>query len=323
MGFFSGLKKAVKKAVNKVAEKVSDVIETAGNKAADAAKSLGNAIAQNVPVIGPALGAVVNWAGGVVSGICDLGAAAVKGAAAVISAGADLVLGVIGGAVEGDWALVKESLVGVVTNLVGGALIVLGSFVSLVQTVFGAQERKRKLTNEERVLLLLVFRNSLGLDNIRLIVGRSGVFSFNERPFTMGNIIYMKNTEAKDWNATLVHESVHVWQYQHEGSRYTADALGAQALLGTDRSYQWWREPNPWTAFNAEAQAEIFEDIYIEGELSRRPGAWIKGGGVFFADDESTTNRFQFDEDETPPATDYTPLAIDSTAYVRSQLTAR
>jgi len=39
----------------------------------------------------------------------------------------------------------------------------------------------------------------------------------------------------------LVHECVHVWQYQNIGSRYTMDALGAQAVYGAG-AYDWEAE---------------------------------------------------------------------------------
>ncbi len=323
MSWFSRAKKKVAKAINKAAEKVSNTIETAGNKISDAANALGNTVAQNVPIIGPAVGAVVRWCGRASSAICDLAATAVKSAGAALTAVTDLLIGGIGGLITGDWGLVKESVIGFFANALGALLIAAGGFVSLIQTVFGVQSHKTKLTEKEIALLKLVFQDSLATGNIRLVKGRSGsgIYSFTDRPFTMGDIIYMKDTAAADWNETLVHECVHVWQYQHEGARYSADALGAQLLLGTDRSYQWWKESPPWENFNAESQAEVFQDMYEYGEL-QQSGSWVGDDGRFFAASAVAPNRFLFNvqsEDSAPPAQDYTQLGNDSVAYVRSQ----
>ena len=203
----------------------------------------------------------------------------------------------------------------------------------MIQTVFGVQHRKTKLTEKESKLLELVFRDSLDRNNIRLIKGLSGsgLYKFTDRPFTMGDIIYMRDTAPAYWNKTLVHECVHVWQYQHTGSRYSADALGAQMILGTDRAYQWWKEPTPWTEFNAEAQAEFLEDIYGCGELQQPNGSWSSGDGRFYGAHATLPNRFRFSELETAPCVgdgthpldDYTQLANSTTNYVRSQQSDR
>jgi len=333
MSLLKRLKKKVAKAINKVAEKVSNTIEEAGNNISDAANDLGDTVARNVPIIGPAVGTAVRWMGRVSSGICDLAATAVKGAGAVLTGVTDLIIGGIGGLITGDWGLVKESLIGFIENTIGGILILGGGFISLIQTIFGAQHRKTKLNKTEINILRLVFRESLDTKNICIIKGRSGsgVYRFTDRPFTMGNIIYMKDTDPADWNKTLVHEGVHVWQYQHTGSRYSADALGAQFILGKDRSYQWWKEPTPWTEFNAEAQGKFFEHMYEGGELQQPNGSWARGDGCFFRGDAMTLNQFRFsDFEEDPwvgnadhPLQEYTQLGNETTDYVRNQPSER
>ena len=90
--------------------------------------------------------------------------------------------------------------------------------------------------------LAKVFGGSVALYNVRIVEGRSGVFGANQRPFTLGNTIYMKRTEPARFADMLVHEVVHVWQYQHLGPRYTAD-LGAQARYGEEG-----RAPSHWEA---------------------------------------------------------------------------
>ena len=90
-------------------------------------------------------------------------------------------------------------------------------------------------------MLRKVFYNSLALYNIRLIEGWSGAFGINDRAFTLANTIYMKRNDPAVRPDILVHECVHVWQYQNIGSRYTMDALGAQAIYG-DAAYDWEAE---------------------------------------------------------------------------------
>lgn len=66
---------------------------------------------------------------------------------------------------------------------------------------------------------------------------------------------------------TLVHECVHIWQYQHWGSIYISEALWAQHwgggynYGGTDRLSA-NLETGGLSAFNFEQQAEIIEDYY-------------------------------------------------------------
>jgi hypothetical protein len=77
-------------------------------------------------------------------------------------------------------------------------------------------------------MLRNALRDSVAFFNIRIITGNFGVFAFTDRPFTMGNTIYMKETSGAQWNPSLVHKTTHVWQYQNSGSNYSSDALGAQ-----------------------------------------------------------------------------------------------
>lgn len=67
--------------------------------------------------------------------------------------------------------------------------------------------------------------------------------------------------------ATLIHEGVHVWQYQHWGSIYISEALWAQHwgggynYGGTDRLAATLKTGG-LRQFNFEQQAEIIEDYY-------------------------------------------------------------
>src|SRR5205814_3844422 len=106
----------------------------------------------------------------------------------------------------------------------------LGTFVALVQKVLFLQRPARALTEAEREMLRRVFRRSVSLYNVRLVEGRAGLFGFNVRPFTLGNTIYLKYY-LSSLPGLLIHECVHVCQYQNIAPRYLIEALGAQVLL--------------------------------------------------------------------------------------------
>ena len=164
----------------------------------------------------------------------------------------------------------------ILMGVVGGALIGIGNCVSLIQIAIGAENRKRPLTEKEVAMLTQVFRNSVALFKIRIIEGKSGVFDFNDRAFTMGNTIYMKRTSAARWDRTLVHETTHVWQYQNAGPRYASQALGAQVYYEYVKgrsAYDWWDPEvvdvnSAWEDWNPEAAAQFIEDLYSESQLS-------------------------------------------------------
>ena len=335
MSWASKLKKAakkVKKAVNKAADKVADVIETAGNKAQEAAKKLGNDIRDNVPIIGPAVGAVVRWAGAITSGVMDIAGAAVKAVGSTVGgmlAGGLLILG----------GMIKDGILTVLTGFVGGALLVIGKFLSLVQIAFGAESRKRRLTEKEAVMLKNVFRNSVALFNIRIIEGKSGVFDFNDRAFTMGNTIYMKSTSAAEWDPTLVHETTHVWQYQNLGSSYSSDALGAQLYyehVKNRSAYDWWdpavNDVNTvWEEWNREAAARFIEDLYNCGEASTGGQPWVRGSGRFYGANGTTiVGQFWFNgtniTGQDPCGTNrtnYTASADQAVLALRAEVSVR
>jgi hypothetical protein len=215
------------------AQAIADAFETAGNRAQDAADARGSA--------------VLRWLGGLASGAGDVVGAAVVG------------IGTLGAGAR------AAGLVGLLSGVAGAALVLAGKLLALAQAMTLAEVRKRALTSREICLLKKVFHDSLSIYDIRLVVGRAGLFDVNDRPFTLANTIYMKSTPAGDWDAILVHEATHVWQYQHMGSRYASDALAAQARLGA-AAYDWRLcRPKAWKDFNLEAQAEALADAWRAG----------------------------------------------------------
>ena len=111
------------------------------------------------------------------------------------------------------------------------------------------------------------------------------MFGLADAPFTLDNTIYVLNTNLSIEPDTLVHECVHVWQYQNIGTRYTTDALGAMAIYGRDAPYNWEAElargNTDWSDFNREAQAQLIQDVWNFGTLTFN-GHTTAGNGCFF-----------------------------------------
>lgn len=167
----------------------------------------------------------------------------------------------------------------------GALFVVLGKVVAFGQAVVGLQWRQRGLTAEEHALLTAVFRGSVDLRAVRVVPGFVGLFSATPRPFTLGATIYLKDDREL---ATLVHECAHVWQYQHLGCRYTADALWAQYTIKPS-AYRWVHElgrgRQHWREFNLEAQAQFLEDIVHSGvEFFRDGKSWFTHRGVDYSE---------------------------------------
>lgn len=131
-------------------------------------------------------------------------------------------------------------------------------------------------------MLRRIYRGSVALQLVRVVEGRAGLFSLNDQPFTLGNRIYTKDSDLSDFSV-MVHECAHVWQHQHEGTRYIGGALLAAWVLSYD-AYEWeveLKKGRAWRDFNKEAQAEFLEEVFEQG----KGAAGIPGLGAFYEDD--------------------------------------
>ena len=220
-------------------DRFQHAVQTAGDAIADLFETAGNALR---------IGALTNLLGALVKGVFGI-IGAVPGGVAKLVAGAPL-----------------SGLVDIGASIFGALIIAGGMLLALVQRLLFLQSGARRLTASEVETLRRVFGESLSLYNIRIVDGRSGIFALSGRAFTLGNTIYMKKETRP---SVLIHECVHVWQYQNLGPRYAADALGAQLIYGM-RAYDWRDEPargrGEWLDFNAEAQAEHIEDCWKESD---------------------------------------------------------
>ncbi len=96
---------------------------------------------------------------------------------------------------------------------------------------------------------------------------------------------YIVNSWGKMSNATLIHELVHVWQYQNIGLTYIPRALRAQYSSagynygGLAQLKRFKKQGKTFFAFNLEQQAEILSDYY-----NLKNGYPIHWGNASFAD---------------------------------------
>lgn len=141
---------------------------------------------------------------------------------------------------------------------------------------------RRPLTREEVEYVRPIFEGSLKYSRVRIT--RDSLMSTGA-PKVIGSTVHLHGRWGVDhfqrspsggWSSelteagrrTLVHELVHVWQYQNGGLAYIADSLMAQlkaALRSGSRSGAYiWRNAHraglPWSAWNPEQQAALVED---------------------------------------------------------------
>jgi hypothetical protein len=160
---------------------------------------------------------------------------------------------------------VKAGYIEIAANISGTLLVLIGKVAALIQTIILVQNTARSLGATEKAMLRRVFKNSISYYNVRIIEGGTGIFSLANTAFVIGNTIFLPGKKYISNSGLLVHECVHVWQYQHRGCRYTFDALWAQYHLGRipgkSNAYNWQAEiSRGWEDINAEAQAQLIED---------------------------------------------------------------
>lgn len=187
------------------------------------------------------------------------------------------------------------------------AVLVLGKILSAIQTLITVEPAGRQLEPEEQRFLERIYGESIDYDVIRIKEGKAGLLSLNDRPFVLGNTIYMKNnvwdtdcaalgtlavqatsgtsTDCHIYYATLVHEVCHVWQLQNGGTDYLAEALWWQTLR--DDAYDWSRSipDTPWSELEPEQQAQFLEEAV--GNAGFHPAAPPPPANLAFFDTAS------------------------------------
>ncbi|MBI1789254.1 MAG: DUF4157 domain-containing protein [Acidobacteria bacterium] len=278
-----GLFKKVGHAVGQVAKTVGNVATKVVHSVGNVVKSVASKVGQGLKAVGSAVRKGVQWAGRAVSDAAKwiaprIGDAArglftgvVEGAAGVfknIFEGAGTFASGIGEIFKGHFLDgLKDMGLGLAKTFVqtplDALLLVGGRAVSAIQTLTGIEPPGRKLNDSEIAELRKIYGDSIDYSKIRIKEGKAGLFSTNDRPFTHGNTIYMKDNKITP--ELLAHEVGHVWQYQNGGSDYMSEAIIGQSW---GEGYDWEKgvkEGKSWKDLNPEQQAELMENAYSSG----------------------------------------------------------
>lgn len=152
---------------------------------------------------------------------------------------------------------------------------------SSFQRVCGLEPAGRSLTVEEMAELEKVFVGTVDLSKIVIKEGKIGAMGASKRAFTLCNIIYIPGMDGAGFGGPgtpgyvrlLVHEAVHVWQFQNGGTDYITGSLKEQTKgwwsgKGTREAYQYEygvKAGKSWEQLNPEQQARLIEDSYRFG----------------------------------------------------------
>ena len=292
--------KFASKVVNKLADSVADLIESVGHLIGDGLTWAGKRI--------PYAGVVLRWLGAVMTSLFDLFAAGAKGLGAVVGGLLSGLVRVFGGIFTGDGWGILHGFGDMAAGIVGAVIAVGGKALALIQVMFG-MGWPRALDDAELAIIHRVFDESLATYNVRIVDGFAGLFSINPRPFVLGNMIYMKDYTAATDPAALAHECTHVWQNQHVGACYTAEALASQ-FWGV--GYDWEKEADAtpeWVDFGREAQGQTVEMMYNSGGSV----SGVSAKGAIFSEPDPALRTFI-----APSGKDRGVLANDAISTIRS-----
>jgi hypothetical protein len=125
---------------------------------------------------------------------------------------------------------------------------------------------KRKLSEAELAAARKVF--GAGLKYEAVSVEKMGSFTElinGSRAYTLGNTINLPgkaHAYPHQYVSVIIHELVHVWQYQHGGWGYAPSAVKAQ-LFGDGYDFaKALREGKPWVKMNPEQQGQMIQDAF-------------------------------------------------------------
>ena len=249
-----------------VTDAVSNVVSDAGDLISDGADAVGGAVSDAAGAVAGAAESVWNQETDAIETFADGIFSAGKGVFQdLYEAGGkmgegfeDLFEGNIGDAFS-DWG--SGLFQGFLQTPFDAALMIGARGVSAIETAVGVEPVGRKLTDEEIKELRKVFGDSLDYSKIRVKEGDDLMTIGAAR--TIGDTIYIP--EGKLTPDLLVHESTHVWQYQHGGDDYMGEALYGQTF-GEGYDYQQGiDEGKSWSELNPEQQAELIQQAYKNG----------------------------------------------------------
>lgn len=138
--------------------------------------------------------------------------------------------------------------------------------------------KTRALTTRERGLAKLVYGEAIRLKRVRI---DEKAYLGPPQMAVCYVSFYTINSWGSMWDATLIHELMHVWQYQKMGAIYIPRALSAQFTKmkynygGVEALLAALREKKGILSFNLEQQADIVTD-YFRIKMGFRP-RWGNG----------------------------------------------
>jgi len=287
-----GLLSSIRKGIKKVAKAVSGIVNKIADGAADLVEALGHLIGDGLTWLGnkiPYAGVVFRWLGAVVTSLFDVFAAIVKGVGAIAGGLASAAIRIVGGIFTLDWRGILGGLGDIAAGIVGAVIAVGGKAVQLIQ-VMVTIGWPRPLDATELAIVKRVFDGSIATYNVRVVDGFAGLYSLNKRPFVLGNIIYMKARNATNNAEEFAHECTHIWQNQHVGACYTAEALASQ-FWGV--GYEWEKEADAtpdWEDFGREAQGQSVQYMYTNGGSV----SGSTGNGAIFSEPDPALHVFNY-----------------------------
>lgn len=171
----------------------------------------------------------------------------------------------------------------------------------------------RPLLDTEEALLRKVFGAGLKYPPVRLTRMSTIVAAINgSRAFTLRNTLHLP---ARNYNAMaqypslLVHEMVHVWQYQHDGLSYAPNALWAQVAGDGYDFAKALRQGKPWRKMNPEQQAQMIQEAFraVYFDTANARFGLLKDKGIVVRPSAQPPEGF----------TDYTSVLVDAVALLR------
>lgn len=126
---------------------------------------------------------------------------------------------------------------------------------------------ERGLTSAELdVLKTQLFGDSVDFSKVRITEGDDIATSLADgRPVTIGNTIHVPTDRLPVDTGLLMHEMVHVWQYQNGGSDYAPKALWAQNFGDGYDFKKGIDEGKSWSELNPEQQGKLLQKAQEAG----------------------------------------------------------
>jgi hypothetical protein len=174
---------------------------------------------------------------------------------------------------------------------------------------------KRSLTPVELQKLQRVFGAGINYGTVCLVRLSRFVTTLNgSRAFVTGTTVNLPESDYLDLQkgrsfSLLVHELTHVWQFQHKGWGYVAEALWAQGF-GDGYDYaKALRQGTPWRKMNPEQQAQMIEDAFKSG--------YFDAEGARFGLRRGLAALIRNGETPGTDFTDYTSVLVTALAELR------